>query len=83
MGKRSREKGLKRREEAAATRAAIATQYGLPKSAMETSKPRELGRTMFLSKREADAYFSAMKQVDPKLDRNDPATWNPKKEKGE
>lgn len=56
MGKRSREKAEKRDREKAAARAAIASQYGLPKSAMETSKPRSLGRAMFLNRREMKKY---------------------------
>lgn len=79
MGKRSREKGEKRREAAKAERVALAQQFKNP-SIVHTSKPPELGRAMFLRKSEADAYFNAMKQVDPKLDKNDPATWNKKQE---
>jgi hypothetical protein len=76
MSKRSREKGDRREGAAAARRAAIAKQYGIP--VPETSKPNQLGRSMFLSKADANRYFSAMKGKG--VDRNDPTTWNPKRE---
>jgi hypothetical protein len=78
MSKKNRERGEQRREAAAARREAIAKQFNLPASAMAVSKPNQLGRSMFLSKADANRYFSAMKGKG--VDRNDPTTWNPKRE---
>jgi hypothetical protein len=56
VSKKSRQRGERRRAEQEAQREALAQQFGI---STETSKPKELGRSMFLSKREAEAYFSA------------------------
>lgn len=77
MSKKSRERGEKRRAAQKAERVALAKQFDSP-SLVHTSKPPEMGRAMFLRKSEADAYFSAMKGKG--VDRNDPTTWNPKRE---
>lgn len=79
MSKKSRERGEKRRAAEEAERVALAKQFKNP-SLTITSKPPELGRSMFLKKSEADAYFSTMKHVDPSIKQEDPKTWNPKRE---
>ncbi len=58
MGKKQREKGLRRREEAAAKRTAIAKEFNNPR-VLEISQPQHLGRAMFSSKKEMRQYVGA------------------------
>lgn len=62
MGKKQREKGLRRRMEAAAKRESIAKEFNNPR-VLEVSQPNHLGRAMFASRKEMRQYVGAGGQI--------------------